>query len=496
MEDVLIIVKNNDKDIYFLKRLEKQLQDNFSVSTLVVNDCEKDSLISLEKKLKNIKNNDNYYVIVNDNSISFLLKCIDEKKISPKLYISVGIDEKDVYCLSMIKKIQQRCEAIIIQQQEDDIKNIEELNQFFDYTIPIIPVDKSDEKSCNYMEYIYSYLNTNVSNFQSKKVIASNIRSAINKVDIDRIKYKYINNWLFDPNNRILCFNYNKRNYILKRVTKQKADIEIKNAELLKKYLDNLLIDDYRIRIIIPAFYKINDNYGYLFSELYGRDFNQYYYNDEKDSLMSLENVFYKVKDILHYNKMYYNGFIPRNLILNDKEIYIIDFEDLNKKSENIINTTQVISWSYFVDFNILGICKNMSHYENLKFDKELEEILSNFPNIYQVAIIAESSYNSVRKIDDVINIISEYIIYEVELILDIIMYDYSMHNILCNFEDMLYSLSKKIKILASFYEYDKLKKIVNVDLNNILLKLQNTEISDNLNEAIEYAKRKILIKV
>ncbi len=211
---------------------------------------------------------------------------------------------------------------------------------------------------------------------------------------------------------------------------------------------------------------------------------------------MSLENVFYKVKDILHYNKMYYNGFIPRNLILNDKEIYIIDFEDLNKKSENIINTTQVISWSYFVDFNILGICKNMSHYENLKFDKELEEILSNFPNIYQVAIIAESSYNSVRKIDDVINIISEYIIYEVELILDIIMYDYSMHNILCNFEDMLYSLSKKIKILASFYEYDKLKKIVNVDLNNILLKLQNTEISDNLNEAIEYAKRKILIKV
>ena len=51
------------------------------------------------------------------------------------------------------------------------------------------------------------------------------------------------------------------------------------------------------------------------------------------------------------------------------------------------------------------------------------------------------------------------------------------------------------MKIIAPFISYNEVKKIVYEDLQNILKLFQNNNISNDLNEVINYAKKKLLNK-
>ena len=54
--------------------------------------------------------------------------------------------------------------------------------------------------------------------------------------------------------------------------------------------------------------------------------------------------------------------------------MYIIDFEDLNKKSKDIIEITQVISWSYIIDLDIREIISRENNVAIEEVDKEVDK--------------------------------------------------------------------------------------------------------------------------
>lgn len=320
------------------------------------------------------------------------------------------------------------------------------------------------------------------------------LETFLKEVDENREKYKYTNNWLFDPYNRLLCFNFDGRKYIVKRTTIEKGNLEVNNAKILYKYLDSVIINDKKIRIVIPEFISINNDYGYIVSLLYGCDFNQYYYNGEniynKDDM---RKIYIEVNEILDKNDLNYNGFIPRNLIVDDNNIYIIDFEDLNNKDKSIIKINQFISWSYIIDLDVDEVINDKNKNIELDIDLELKKIIDKYYDVYKLAIIAESSYKKNRKMDDIVNVISEYIIYEIELVLDIILYEYCVSNNLFDICEQLYLLVLKVKNMCLFMDSNLIKNTIYSDILNIINSLPTSNASNGLNETIDYAKRKIL---
>lgn len=260
-----------------------------------------------------------------------------------------------------------------------------------------------------------------------------------------------------------------------------------------KGILNSVCISDFNLKIIIPRYIDITQEYGYIISQSYGKDLNQYYYENENNHFgEKFRKVYQEVKKILT-NNYNYNGFIPRNLIVNKKDLFLIDFEDLNNKPTSVIETTQIIAWSYIINLDIKELLKNDTINTSLDLDNDLQNLLVNYPNISKLAIIAESSYNSNRKIDDIINIVSEYVEYEVELVLDILLYETSEHKLSKLFVQQLYALAEKLKLIALFMDNKEVTKKVYNDLLDILSLVQISNQSEKINNVINYGKKKIL---
>ena len=93
---------------------------------------------------------------------------------------------------------------------------------------------------------------------------------------------------------------------------------------------------------------------------------------------------------------------------------------------------------------------------------------------------------------DDIINVLSEYVSYEIELILDIILYEKSINSISINIEELLYSLVEKIKIISPFISRNDINKMVKLEIDNIFIYVQNNNCSQQLYDVLAYARKKI----
>ena len=173
------------------------------------------------------------------------------------------------------------------------------------------------------MKRLCEQLNVNTS---IKNISGSNIIDII-KIVFKDSKYKfYLNSELIDVNDRFRIFEYQKKNYIVKKTKKTDGDLEIKLARKAEELLDGLIVDDYTIHIVKPNIYYIDD-FAYILTEYMGNSLQECNYSKSNDVSINLNTVF-DILELFLKKGVLYRGFLPRNMVIDKNDIYLLDWED------------------------------------------------------------------------------------------------------------------------------------------------------------------------
>jgi len=492
MKDIVILGGNSKKNIEWLNKMSDAYSLSYKVYSIFYESWrqeEKDIDINEEliKLKKYDKEHKDYIVVAKSMGTIITLLAIKNKIINPKLIILEGIPVKYIedrnYDLhDLFIEANNKTKVYVIQQKNDYQCSSEKLIKEIPYFIPIITVPGKDHgyNDINDIKIIVdTIVNLNYISLNFNEVEASTLKDAIENVIDNKELYKYYNNWLFDPKNKLLAFNYDKTDYIIKRISKKQLVAEVKNAKRLKKILDNKKINNYEIKVNVPDVFYVNKKY-YLVTNYYGKDLNQIFYENNYKYNKKFEETIKELCKILKDKDIIYNGFLPRNIILNDNKMHIIDFEDINTKSLIASETNFKIGWSYFFK-NLNQLTNKLS--ENDNYDKLFKKYKFKYENPYQIALKAESKINN-YKIDDIVNNLSTYIDEYTELLVDILLYELQTNNkeFLLN---SLYALSEKTKVLG-LLKSNKVKKIINNEIIRILKEIEKSEKKDIIKEYIK----------
>lgn len=185
-----------------------------------------------------------------------------------------------------------------------------------------------------------------------------------------------LNSELIDTDDRFRIVKLKNKSYVIKKVSFKQASLEHSNAVEIKKLLADVDINGYKIIPIIPIIITLEFD-SYIISEYKGFTLQESLYDIQKNETIPLL-IFQKIILKMLKKGLMYRGFIPRNIILKNKIIYMIDFEDmeLNRcKNCNSIDllyiTNFILNWQYFYSKdNLIEIIKNTKM--NIKETKEL----------------------------------------------------------------------------------------------------------------------------
>ncbi len=259
------------------------------------------------------------------------------------------------------------------------------------------------------MKKLCEQLNVNTS---IKNTNGDNIIDII-KIVFKDTKYKfYLNSELIDVNDRFRIFEYQKKNYIAKKTKKKDGDLEIKLARKAERLLDGLIVDDYVIHIVKPNIYYIDD-FAYILTEYMGNSLQECNYSKSTDTSINLNTVF-DILELFLKKGVLYRGFLPRNTVIDKKNIYLLDWEDaiFDDRAKNGINllwkTNFILNWSYFFDSNDIEKLLNKYCILNnqepalLKYEKKFKNIANlNYGVVDLRKYILKTVMESERKVEE-----------------------------------------------------------------------------------------------
>ena len=259
------------------------------------------------------------------------------------------------------------------------------------------------------MKKLCEQLNVNTS---IKNTNGDNIIDII-KIVFKDTKYKfYLNSELIDVNDRFRIFEYQKKNYIAKKTKKKDGELEIKISRKDGRLLDGLIVDDYVIHIVKPNIYYIDD-FAYILTEYMGNSLQECNYSKSTDTSINLNTVF-DILELFLKKGVLYRGFLPRNTVIDKKNIYLLDWEDaiFDDRAKNGINllwkTNFILNWSYFFDSNDIEKLLNKYCILNnqepalLKYEKKFKNIANlNYGVVDLRKYILKTVMESERKVEE-----------------------------------------------------------------------------------------------
>lgn len=254
-----------------------------------------------------------------------------------------------------------------------------------------------------------------------------------------------INSELIDIKNRFKILKKEEKIYIIKKTSLKNAKLEIKNAKKINNLIKYQKIKGTNLIPIIPKLIVI-DEQGFLISEYKGTTLQEALYSVERKKTLSFE-TFTQINELLFNNGIIYRGFIPRNIIIDKKNIYMIDFEDAiiykdkkKVKYDLLFTTNFILNWQYFYKKEEIEIMINktcIQYKENkklLKYEKKYKEIKGyNLRNlklrdkIKNTVINSEkpSIYRNINNYEimpnDLVHLISDIFGYNYDVLFDLI---------------------------------------------------------------------------
>ncbi len=347
-----------------------------------------------------------------------------------------------------------------------------------------------------------------------------------------------LNSELIDVNDRFRIFRYNDISWIAKKSNKYKANIEKENACKAQQLLEGAIIGGKVVKVLNPIYIE-EKGQGYLLTKYISNSLQECLYsNCEFD--FTLQDLKELIK-LLDKNNMVFRGLLPRNIIVLDNVIYLLDWEDVifyNCRSEAYLNmqfkTNFLLNWGYFFSHKDLEMIINHANENKIKIEPSInkyEEIFNSFNNnlvdintlrekIFNIVLFSEKDIQDrtkefVIKPNDMAHLLSDIYTNEVDVLFDLCTFVLRK-----NYEDvyvkLLFALSNQIvmnhgenyinKSILIIYillllDIDFLRKISNC-LNNLdeIIKLikVNPEIIcfDYLNNNFSLFKEKLKNKI
>lgn len=166
---------------------------------------------------------------------------------------------------------------------------------------------------------------------------------------------------MIDVNNTFRIIEYCNELYILKRTSFTKGKKEVENAKRAFECIgEDCIVSNLNIHVVVPKIFN-DEDCMYLVTKYYGYTMqSNLYVNIKTDvslsTILQIQKMMYE-KGILH------RGFLPRNLILKDRDLYLIDWEDAiffdsdNVENNLLCETNFVINWAYFFPNDCLTKC-------------------------------------------------------------------------------------------------------------------------------------------
>ena len=226
-----------------------------------------------------------------------------------------------------------------------------------------------------------------------KKTYFNNIYEIIKYVfKTDEYKF-YLNSELIDVNDRFRVFNYKNKNFIIKKTNRIDGDLEVQSAQKAMKVIDGLNISNYTLKIVEPTIYYVDDS-AYILTEYLGNSLQECNYSKQNKNFIA-QNVIFEILNLFLSKGVLYRGFLPRNMVINNKFIYLLDWEDaiFSNKAEQGINllwkTNFLLNWSYFYDYDELE--RQLYKYCNLENEPPLLKYEKKFKNM------ANLNYNDIE---------------------------------------------------------------------------------------------------
>lgn len=337
-------------------------------------------------------------------------------------------------------------------------------------------------------------INRTINNIKAKTLKDAVVKSF--KSDIYDFR---LNSELIDVNNRFKIFRYNNINWIAKKSKKYKAVFEQENAIKAQEKLDGAIINGKIVKVLKPVYFEDGDQ-GYLLTEYISNSLQEYLYSNYE-----LNFTFQDLKallELLDKNNMVFRGLLPRNIMVYNNIIYLIDWEDVlfyNKRSEAYLNmqfkTNFLLNWGYFFNHNDLELLlseinktkkvnePDTNKYEKIfnSFQEQLIDVKLLREKILNIVLFAEkdikdNSKDFVIKPNDMAHLISDIFTDEVDVLFDLCVFALRRNN-----EDtyvkLLFALSNQIAVQYSERYINKSSLIVYILLmldNNFLKEIDN----------------------
>lgn len=299
----------------------------------------------------------------------------------------------------------------------------------------------------------------------------------------NNLKYKFrINSELVDIKDRFRILKHNNVAYIIKKTTIKKAKLELKNSKKVSNLVKDINIKGLKLCPVIP-FYKIIGEDAYLISEYKGYTLQENLYSNNKKHMISLEIFSELVKQMISKG-IVYRGFIPRNIIIYNHSIFMIDFEDVlifdnetDVYCDLLYVTNLILNWQYFYKIDDLKkIIKSLNvnfkekrsllKYE-LKYKKILGMNVNNLivrENIKNTVIESEKPllYKNKNKYEviptDLVHLISDLFGSDFDVLFDLLSYklrqkdEFSYYKFLKLFSNIIKTMNKNIQDLKYYF--------------------------------------------
>lgn len=500
---IIIIGGNSSKNKLWVDRTTRAYSGTYDVVPFYFRHWETDGEdIDFTEELRRLSSVldqlDEYIIIAKSAGALLALMGMSSNRLSPLAFVAYGvpieyaryrrIDTRKLYI-----SIHEQCPVLVLQQVQDPQGSAAALKRLLPPWVPVISISGDDHAYDNVVhikKYSDAFIDLNTQ-FVPRKITARSLVEAVCEVDTNRKIFKYYNYWLSDPSNRILSFVFRGKQYVIKRVTKHESTEEVRNAKLLQKSLDGLVVKGRTVAVQIPCTITTKSNRTYLLSEYFGEDLNQSYYSKKGGSNAALQEITATLWDKMISDGIIYNGFLPRNMIISDSSIHLIDFEDINRKSKIVAETSYCISWSYFASIDLNSKLMTLS---NDTYRMLYKKITNNTlrENPYSVAYQAES-VGSGFKLDDIICNLSQYISPEIEMLLDILLNAERKEELFFALAARLRGISEEARTIGAVVRKEKVVNLVLQEIYAILQEILNDNLATrDIRSIIRYNIRKI----
>jgi hypothetical protein len=408
-------------------------------------------LVRLNETLKEY---DTYSIVAKSAGFLLALMAVSRGIINPVFITGFGLplryaEGRNLDVVKILESIATKCSVLCIQSKEDPQGKAIEVEGAVPSSFVVHEVEGD---SHDYVDYDVQYelysafaaIHRRVMSGDATRVErADNLLEAVRIVEKNRVKYALRNCWLYTPDGSICLFAFMDREYVVKFTSnKKKASKELDNAQTVSKLLDTTKLTKSTLRIVVPKILTVGDGVYALLSPFVGEDYNQRLYTN--DAHEKYDDDIYAIFNILKDKQIIYPGFLPRNVVINKDEVLLLDFEDVeilqNYSNSEQARVTHLIGWSNLSAFEerygqIYREASFLSEDSLSKYEKALTHLINDSgvrPDTIRIlagemALAAEQSIEDdcgkgLMKRDDVINIISEHIPVELEVLLDLVL--------------------------------------------------------------------------